>query len=241
MLQGASQKYRRSLLAVVAAVFAVALLPAISLCRNPNPGVLPPNSDAFGMTYGEWSARWWQWAVSLPVNANPLFDTADCNAGQLGKVWFLGGSFTGSPADRTCNVPAGKALFFPIIDADCSSVEPAPFFGADAEARHICAAGFVDEALDLGVDSLSADIDGVSVQDLPKYRAPSPDFDFTAPDNNLLIGAATSGKMAADGIYLLLAPLSAGEHTIHFSFVGVPGPGVHIPAQDVTYHLTVAK
>ena len=27
-----------------------------------NPGILPPNSHAFGASYSEWSARWWQWA-----------------------------------------------------------------------------------------------------------------------------------------------------------------------------------
>jgi len=32
-----------------------------------NPGVLPPNSHAFGMTYNEWSAKWWQWAVNIPA------------------------------------------------------------------------------------------------------------------------------------------------------------------------------
>src|SRR5690242_15482225 len=60
---------------------------------NPNPGVIPVNASPYGATYGEWSARWWQWAFSLPVDHHPLFDTADCSAGQSGPVWFLGASF----------------------------------------------------------------------------------------------------------------------------------------------------
>jgi len=59
----------------------------------------------------------------MPIDHHPLYDTADCSAGQSGPVWFLGGTFTTieqSPgvvvgiANRTCTVPADKALFFPI-------------------------------------------------------------------------------------------------------------------------------
>ena len=42
--------------------------------RNPNPGILPPNSKLGGKTYGQWNAQWWKWALSLPVDENnPLF------------------------------------------------------------------------------------------------------------------------------------------------------------------------
>lgn len=231
----AGKTYRRSLLAVVAAVFAVALLPATSLSGNPNPGVLPPQSEAFGMTYAEWSAKWWQWAVSMPLDHNPLADTADCSAGQIGTVWFLGGYFSPFPpplGPRECNVPAGKALFFPIANSDCSTLEAPPFFGATPEARLACVREIVDTLIDL-----SAEIDGVPVEDLTIYRATSPDFHFVAPDNNLLGVPGGSGEMTADGYYLLLAPLPAGQHTIHF---GGTFPLLGF-AVDETYHLTVGK
>src|SRR5215831_19135202 len=77
---------------------------------NPNPGVLPVQSRPYGFTYGEWSARWWQWLFLLPLDNSPLFGTADCSVGQSGPVWFLGGSPSPRPG---CTVPAGKALFFP--------------------------------------------------------------------------------------------------------------------------------
>jgi len=95
----------------------------VAFAKNPNPGVIPPQAKAHGMTYGEWSAKWWQWAVSLPLDHNPLADTADCSTGQLGSVWFLGGSFVSSTEERDCTVPPGKALFFPIINVECSTLE----------------------------------------------------------------------------------------------------------------------
>ena len=33
---------------------------------NDNPGVLPLKANAFGKSYEEWSAAWWQWALSAP-------------------------------------------------------------------------------------------------------------------------------------------------------------------------------
>ncbi len=79
---------------------------------NPNPGVLPINSNAFGGTYAEWAAAYWQWALSFPLAVNPLFDeTGEFQAqGQSGKVWFLAGSTGGRRTwVRQCNVPTGKA------------------------------------------------------------------------------------------------------------------------------------
>ena len=98
---------------------------------NPNPQVLPINSRPHGLTYGEWSAKWWEWAFSLPVSVNPLFDTTGALAsnGQSGPVFFLAGVISVSGiAERTITVPAGKALFFPIlnVEADNNCADP-PF------------------------------------------------------------------------------------------------------------------
>src|SRR5438093_206116 len=113
------------------AAAALALLVATSLAhaggRNQNPGVLPINSTPYGKTYGEWSAEWWKWAYSLPVDQNPFFDETGCEHGangQSGPVWFLTGVVNVSgTAERGCTVPAGKALFFPILNVECSTVE----------------------------------------------------------------------------------------------------------------------
>jgi hypothetical protein len=56
---------------------------------------VPPNSNEFGNTYGEWSARWWQRLVSIPAASNPSLASGavDCTLGQSGPVWFLAGTF----------------------------------------------------------------------------------------------------------------------------------------------------
>ena len=113
------QRFWRSVIAVMVVVVGLMVLTTIAFAQggNPNPRVLPVHSSPFGSTYGEWSARWWQWVLSVPAATNPLNDTtgAQCAQGQTGKVWFLAGTFVG-PVTRTCTVPQGKALFFPILN-----------------------------------------------------------------------------------------------------------------------------
>ena len=47
---------------------------------------LPPGRPAYGKTYGAWSAAWWQWAYSIPVPSNPLFDSTGVLCGTRGKA-----------------------------------------------------------------------------------------------------------------------------------------------------------
>ena len=211
----------------------------VAFAKNPNPGIIPPTAKAYGMTYGEWSAKWWQWAFSLPVDQNPFFDEeGDCSNGangQFGPVWFLTGVINVSgTAVRDCLVPAGKALFFPVFNAECATLEGN---GSTEDALGACATGLVDP-----VTGLTAEIDGVPIQNLQQdYRFSSPLFTYgPLPENNVLqlfgfhAPAGATSLSGADGFYLMLAPLSVGEHTIHFT--GTVGTF----SLDITYNLTVA-
>src|SRR5579884_1628590 len=111
-------KYRKCYLVLVVVAMALLGTPAAFAFSNPNPGVFPPGSHPYGRTYEQWSNAWWQWALSIPTNVNPLLDTtgANCQQGQSGKVWFLAGTLGGSPVVRKCTIPAGKAIFFPVLN-----------------------------------------------------------------------------------------------------------------------------
>ena len=205
--------------------------------NNGNPGVLPPASNPFGKSYGEWSAKWWQWAISLPTTAHPLFDNADCNTGQSGHVWFLGGSFVNSTATRSCTVPAGTPIFLPIVNSECSTAELDPFHGSTEAEMRACAKGFID-----CTSGVFATIDGRVIQNLGNtgpYRVQSPLYSFSAPDNNVLfVPGPVSGESVSDGFWLMLAPLSAGQHTLHFGGVFNCLPIFSLTI-DQTYNLTV--
>lgn len=205
---------------------------------NHDPKVIPPNLQPFGMSYGEWSARWWQWALSLPMPQNPFYDEGgNCGNGangQLGPVWFLTGVInTSGKAVRNCTIPAGKALFFPLINVECSTLEAPPFFGRNEAELRECAKGF-------RIKSAFAEVDGVKVGELKRFLVMSPMFTFSLPKTNVLgidycenPETAQLGQSVSNGYYLMLAPLPAGKHVIRF---GGAFPDFSL---DITYHLTV--
>jgi hypothetical protein len=184
-----------------------------------NPRVLPPQSMPYGSSYAEWSVKWWQWAYSLPVTGHPLFDEtgADCAAGQSGPVWFLGGVFnvSGSAVRDLCTVPAGKALFFPILNVEWDNFCP-PGSLTDEELR-ATAKWYMDLATDL-----SCELDGKPFYNLAAYRVAGDPFAVQLPGDNLWqyfgcdTGPGSYYPLVPDGIYLMLAPLPVGGHTLHF-------------------------
>src|SRR5438128_1463082 len=220
--------------------------------------VLSPDTKHYGKTYDEWSTAWWQWALAIPVHAppfsarvnHPLVDLtgAKCGVGQSGPVWFLGGAFfqAGMPAVSTivrndCSVPSSKALFFPILNIECSIVEGVAFGCADTVQGLRDAVKFV---IDL-VSNVAVDVDGVAIPISSSYRVDSqtkPTFCFTFPPDDILsfigegpFSPGTYCPAVDDGYYIMLAPLPAGPHTIHFHGE-IPDFNFTL---DVTYNLTV--
>jgi hypothetical protein len=198
----------------------------------------PTYLKLFGNTYGEWTSKWWQWALSISTGKNPLEDKtgANCPIGQNGPVWFLAGTFGGS-ADRTCNVPPGKAIMFPVYNAECSYAEY-PQYKTESELRN-CAKDQADK-----VTGLDASIDGIVIDNLKqKYRVQSPLFDFILPNNNVLGTSAGPSKAVSDGYWVILQPLSPGKHDVRFSGSAVDFTSTAPMnfATAVKYHLDVSK
>jgi hypothetical protein len=188
-------------------------LPGAARANNPNPGVAPPGSNAYGKSDAEWSAEWFKWLLKIPVADHPALGGA-CTEGQSGKVFNISADFTGAPS-VSCTIPAGKAVFFPIVNVECSTAEAAPFHGDNAEELHDCAACWGDQ---IAVSSLAATLDGVPLSDLGNYRAVSPMFTFEYPEDNIfgIPDGPGTGQSVADGYWIMLGPLSAGEHTLSF-------------------------
>ena len=206
------------------------------------PRVFPIGSTPFGKTYSEWSAQWWKWAYSLPVDQNPFFDETGCQNGangQSGPVWFLTGVINASgTAERSCSVPPGKALFFPILNFECDNVCPPIIPPLDAPALAALCKSFMD-----GAANVACELDGFPVRHIERYRVASAPFSVEFPDNNVFqyfgcdVSPGTYSPFVSDGIFLMLAPLSRGQHTLHFHG---ELPDFNF-ALDITYHLTVEK
>jgi hypothetical protein len=209
----------RLLLVLVAAAAGPRPPAALAQGRSGNPDVIPPNAHFRGLSYGEWEARWWQMAFSIPVvgGYHPLI-SGGAFGGEDGVVFLSGVS--GAPTINV-KIRAGTALFFPVVNTECSVIEPDPFHGGNEKQLRARANMHIDSA-----SGLVAMIDGKPVKHLGVYRVQSPLFKFgPLPQDNVLAffygnaarfpAGATSLSVDA-GVYLLLAPLRAGKHTIHF-------------------------
>lgn len=235
--------WRRGVVTVAMAVGSVALgIPGAWAEERSDaaPRVVPVSAGAFGMSYGDWSAAWWQYVLSTANSSNPVLDASGthCAVGQSsGPVFFLAGAPSADPVSRTCTVPAGKTLIIPIVVAECSTVEAPPFFGGNGQALRTCAAALAD-----GIDasSLWVAIDKRRLKDPAAYRVQSPVFDFVMPsaDNFLGLAGVTTGSALSDGYWVIVQPLSPGQHKIHFKGSVTSGPAAGF-AQDVNYQLTV--
>ena len=220
----------------VAIVSAVAVLTLVSgtaqAQANPNPRVFPVGSHPFGASYAEWSARWWQWAFSTPSTSGGPFAAGAINCGlhQPAHVWFLSAPFNATgTVERSCTVPNGTALFIPVLNVECSNQEQDPFFGATPQDRKAC----VEKPL-FRIGALSATVDGQPLRQLNNYVVTSPDFPFHAVAGNPT-GVTSSGRSTSRGAFLMLTPLSAGQHTIAFE-----GTFPEVPfTTSATYHITV--
>lgn len=196
--------------------------------------VFPADSKPYGLTYGQWAAKWWQWSYSIPEENNPIKDTTgkDCAINQSGPVWFLAGTAGGS-AERTCTIPEGKAIMFPIINWSCDAVTN-PSFKTEAELAK-CASPYQHVSMEVSVD-------GNKINDLENYKTFSPLYNFTmAEGNDLGLPAGTKNEAVSYGYWIMLEPLIVGTHDIQFKGIvtdfTVTAPSTFIT--EVTYHLNV--
>jgi hypothetical protein len=184
--------------------------------------VVDPSEAVAGLFQAEWSRAWWQWAGSFKRSESPVADRsgARCQAGQSGNVWFLAGTYGTARTIRTCTIPAGKYLYFPLINY---VVSPSYAGSLTCEAAKDTAHEMTDD-----VSSLVLALDGQRISNLELHRQATPDcFDLAAR-----AGGGVSPS-AANGYYVMLRPLSRGTHTLEFGGI-LPGM-----SQAVTYTLKV--
>jgi len=199
---------------------------------------LSPDASARGTSYADLTAAWLEWTTAVPASINPILDADGTFAGegQTGKIWFLTGTTTGGSVTRHVTIPAGTALFFPIVNYFWVNTpeygDPAWSPEQEAAVRDLMA-----EVVDTA-ENLVLQIDGQAVPNLDALRVSGSVGACTLPDENIfgLVFDPGPHDCVADGYWALLPPLSVGQHTIHFSG-GFSSPAFEL---DVTYEITVS-
>ncbi len=168
-----------------------------------------PEDRPFGLSYGEWTTKWWEWALSIPIQFNPVLDNtgqyADRN--QRDPVWFLAGTIGDDNivAYRTCTVPKQKAILFPIINYIYTEDRP---FDETKLVKHV-----KQDIDDIVVKE--ATIDGHQV---PIYRVNSDPYVFNlrVTEINRLGIPVGNSDASADGYWVFIKSLDSGHHEIRF-------------------------
>lgn len=178
---------------------------------------LPPSKEL--------ARDWMRWALEQPYTTGPVADMtgAQCAMGQEGPVWFLAGTY-GGPVTRHCTIPAGKQLYFPLINR--WSVFPPEYFPNMQSIHAIKSdiAAWFDDGL-AHTCTLTLRVDGEEViaggfdqmlDDL-YVRVPDPFQAYVNPEDSFLTQwGIPGGEMytVGDGHYARLKPLSPGDHVL---------------------------
>lgn len=214
--------------------------------------VLPPSSLPYGLSYQEWSAKWWQWTLEQSTNHIEAVGDPGICSGPASAVRFLGGVYVpvvGGITERTnhISINSGTPLFFSILSIWVDN-SGCPFTTNTTDQLLAEAAQEWS-----GVTTISCSIDGVAVAGLTdpattEYLVQSPAFSYTtATKDNVLAGYfgepcvegdTTIYPAVAEGAYLMLSPLKPGKHTI--IIVGIVSQGgTPVVQEKITDVITV--
>ncbi|MEU9086813.1 signal protein [Streptomyces sp. NPDC048357] len=175
-----------------------AAAPSSQAPSDQGPSAQAPSSQAPSAAAGagrldgaELQARWWNWAASSPARSNPVKDPDGtfCAENQPGDVWFLAGSF-GEKRQRTCSVPAGRPVAFPLVNLIADASDCASWMkGAKGTAV----------------------LDG---RPLTAERYEGSEIRLTGVEGNPVTDGAGSFSGLACGLWVQIDPLSPGPHTL---------------------------
>ena len=188
-----------------------------------------------GVSLAEWTQRFWNRFMSIPVNVSPATDKTGihCGINQAGPVWFLGAPLGGTNT-LNCTIPAGKVILAPaatyINDYPCPDPSFEPAIGQTLE-------DFLTQGVTPIIDSFSTEVE-LDGKPLKLHRITAGIQSFTgAKDIAPSIDACVTGSPqlgVADGKYAVIGPLSPGQHILHIQ-IDSPIFG----NSDNTFHLTI--
>ncbi len=196
--------------------------------------IVQPSEVVNGLSLHDYANGWWQWAGSMPPQLSAVRDNTGehCAQGQSGAVWFLAGGYGSSRIDRTCSIPDGRHLFFPVINM---LQEYWPATGADCPDAKAEAARQNDSFVYLRVI-----LDGSELEDPQRFRIASEQcfdpYKLTPPE----AGAPRNVVAATDGYWIMLRPLPPGPHRLEFrAFYTNPDEALGDMVQNISYTLDI--
>lgn len=178
--------------------------------------ILGRDFNLYGLSYEEWTQKWWQWILSIPASKNPLNDRTGENASQkqYGPIFFLAGTSEDNPT-AVRNIELMKeTILFPIYN----------------ELR------FGNGIFESDVPKMSVEINDTKFteNDLRRYKVRTETFSVNVIPENVFQFESGKKNVSSFG-YWLIVTLKEGIYKIR-----VKADKGSFPS-DVTYKLNLVK
>jgi len=171
-----------------------------------------------GNTHGEWTARYWQWLLSISKEFSPLYDKTGENSQQqqAGPVFFLVNAPENATVHRVASVPKSKAILCPINTSLCTNVEHPNLSTQELRIRTV--------KQESQVSKIGVTVDGKGIMQssnvdlVEHHRIDSPVFNIQLKENNILGIKVDCDKTltctaVSDGYWIMLGPIEEGRKT----------------------------
>jgi hypothetical protein len=172
------------------------------------------DSYPYGLSYGEWTVKWWQWVLSTPKSYSALIDQSGKNAAinQPSKdVWFLAGKLGSEDKNfpfRNCSIPVGRSILFPVINCEANPIEFPELKTKEALIDHVVK----DENT---IVEKTCILNNISI-DVQRVKSDPEIFEVNLNDDNIYNVEGAHTIACADGYWVFLKPLPKGEYALSF-------------------------
>ena len=171
-------------------------------------------SYPYGLSYGEWTVKWWQWLLSTPKSCNPLIDQSGENAdiNQPNEhVWFLAGKLGSEDKNfplRNCSIPVGRSILFPVINCEANPIEFPELKTKEALIDHVVN----DENTIVEKTCILNDMP----IDVKRIKSDPEIFEVSLNNDNIYNVDGGNTIAYADGYWVFLKPPPKGEYELSF-------------------------
>lgn len=218
--------------------------------------IYPPHAHVRDESVQHLVADWWTRVFQTHVHGadgttvtHPMLTNGDTTAsGRFDGVSFLYGTFGGS-ATHTATVPTDTPIFVPVLPIEFSNFDTPnpdgslPGTYTAAQLRDMAAQAALPAQGPGG--EVHVIVDGQAVPNVASHREVTGVFSYVLPNDNVdqffFNDLSLKGRVSpvvADGYYVLLKPLSPGQHTITFGGT-TPGGSLGPLNVNVTYTIDV--
>ena len=196
-------------------LFALSVVVPLALA-SPSASAVPDRK--LGATLGSV----WEEVIEIPWPQNPYNGGDPCI--DMGSI-VAPLAPVGAP-DITCTVKPGTRIFVTAESSECSTVEAAPYFGADEASLRECA-----RKADEGFRTPTVSVDG---QPVAVTEVETGLLTLDLPKENIFGVPAQTAYSVAHGWVALLPPLRPGSHVVTIHNVGTDAYGNDVDATNST-------